>query len=137
MDNNLKKYRIKNFISGAIGFIIGSALWDIFMYEDKFKRIIAGIIFAIIVKIVLDFYYRKKYPDLKEKEEINDKDERLIAIRGRVAYVVYNLMIVIMGIGWLVAEFYKRQDISIVLVVLILISITSTLIGSYFLGRKM
>lgn len=137
MDSKLRKYRTKYFITGVIGFGIGATLWEIFMYEDNFKRIISGIIFSTIVKIVLDAYYHKKHPDLKEKIEISDKDERLIAIRGKVAYVVNCLMVIIMGIGWLVAEYNENDEISIVLVALILTTLTSTLIGNYILGKKM
>lgn len=137
MDNKLRKYRTKDFIAGVIGFLIGAILWDIFMYEDNFKRIISGIVFSIVVKIILDAYYHIKHPDVKEKEKINEKDERIIAIRGKVAYVVNCLMVIIMGIGWLVAEYNENDEISIVLVALILTTLTSTLIGNYILGKKM
>ena len=100
MEDKIRKQKIKAFIMGAVAYLLGTILYDALGYKKSYSREIFGFIFLVIGRSLYDLYQYKKYPKLKEKEKQLEKDERLVFIRDRAAYITNNIVFAALIIIW-------------------------------------
>lgn len=85
---NKNRFLIRIFISGFIGYFIGSIIYNLFNTGNGGldKAILALSVMVVAVIGILNYYYLKvKYPKVIEDIESEASDERGQFIRGRTA----------------------------------------------------
>lgn len=138
MEDKLKKRKIKSFIYGCLGYICGAAIYDLlFSGGNNKSRVIFAILFSIVIRALLDFYEYRKYPKLKEKEEQLEKDERLVMIKYKAAYVTYIIILFILVISWLFTLGEKYYKLNNFITIMVLVAIVVMQLSKYYLNRKM
>ncbi len=136
MEDRLKKRRLKHFIFTVLGYLLGTIINDIFLKGDGASRVIIGVMFAAIVRGLLDLYENKRYPKIIEKEKQLEKDERLITIKNRAAYFMYNIMITILAILWLVFIVKGHDELANFSAILVIIMVFGMEICRYYWSKK-
>lgn len=137
MENKLKKRQIKHFIFALLGYLLGMIVNDLVFNNDGTSRVLIGIMFAAIVRGLLDLYENIKHPKLTEKQKQLEKDERLIVIKNKAAYSMYNIMLFIFVISWIVFIVKEHDVLSYFSSILIIIMVFGMEICKYYWGRKM
>jgi len=136
MEDKLKKQKIKYFIFTVIGYLLGVVIYDLSGNENSSLRAIFGIIFVVIMRALFDLYQYRKHPKLKEKEKQLEKDERLIVIRDRAAYITNNIMLTILVILWLTAIIKRNDELAYYISGSILILVAIMELSKYYLSKK-
>lgn len=138
MEDKLKKQKIKYFFYSLFAYLLGATIYDlIFNYERNGSRVIFAFIFGFVIRALYDLYEHKRYPEMKEKEKQLEKDERLIIIKDKAAYVTYNITIFILAISWIVTIVKQNEELNIFITVLILVMIATMELSKYYLSKKM
>lgn len=137
MEDKLKRQKIKYFLFGVIGYLLGVVIYDVFGNENSSLRVIFGVIFVVIMRALFDLYQYRKHPELKRKEKHLEKDERLIIIRDRAAYITNNIILTILIILWFVAIVRKNDELAYIASCSILTFISIMKLSKYYLSKKM
>ncbi len=112
MENKIKKEYLAYFISGFIGYLVGSVAYTV-LSEDKGQNVaafkfISGILFASLLFIITKVYVSIKHRDFKNRKDQILKDERNILIREKAAYLT--LMILLLTLFVATTLFVIKQN---------------------------
>ena len=113
MENKIKKEYIAYFISGFIGYLLGSVAYTL-LFEDTGQNIVAfkfisGVLFASLLFIITKLYINVKHRDSKKRKKEIIRDERNVLIRGKAAYLTLTLLLLALFIAIIV--FVIKQNI--------------------------
>lgn len=137
MEGKLKNKRTKDFIYGFLGYLIGAVIYNLIGSDNDVLRIFSGIFFAIIVRALLDFYSYRKYPEMKEKEKLLEKDEHLIVIRDRAAYFTVNIIFVVLTVAWIITIIKQNDVLSYFISGLFIAMVLTMEVSKIYLNKKM
>jgi len=137
MEDKIKKQRIKQFVFTIIGYLVGVSLYDILGNESSPFRHIFGVILVVILRSLFDLYQYKKHPKLKEKEKQLEKDERLIFIRDRAAFITNNIVFAILIILWFVFVIRGNDELAYYLSGFIIFIFAIMQLVKYYLNKRM
>lgn len=136
MENKLKWNRLKEFILGFLGMLMGSVIYDLLGYTNSTSRVFFGIVFSIIIRGLFDLYRSFRNPEMIEKEKQLQKDERNIFIKYKAGYISFNMTFFALTILWIVA-ILKGNDLITYLISGVLIYMVAVMeIGRYYLNKK-
>lgn len=137
MEDKLKKRKVKRFIFILISLLLGGIIYALlFDNSNQISRFMFPVFFGFLLNALLDLYEYRKHPKLKEKEKQLEKDERLIMIKYKSAYVTHNIKIFILAIYYIVTIAKQNEKLSIYIIAIMLFMIIVKRVNQYYWNRK-
>ena len=137
MEDKLKKRKVKRFIFILISLLLGGIIYALlFDNSNQISRFMFSVFFGFLLNALLDLYEYRKHPKLKEKEKQLEKDERLIMIKYKSAYVTHNITIFILAIYYIVTIAKQNEKLSIYIIAIMLFMIIVKRVNQYYWNRK-
>ncbi|WP_236912871.1 DUF2178 domain-containing protein [Clostridium sp. Cult1] len=137
MEDKLKKRKVKRFIFILISLLLGGIIYALlFDNSNQISRFMFPVFFGFLLNALLDLYEYRKHPKLKEKEKQLEKDERLIMIKYKSAYVTHNITIFILAIYYIVTIAKQNEKLSIYIIAIMLFMIIVKRVNQYYWNRK-
>jgi len=137
VEDKLKKRKVKRFIFILISLLLGGIIYALlFDNSNQISRFMFPVFFGFLLNALLDLYEYRKHPKLKEKEKQLEKDERLIMIKYKSAYVTHNITIFILAIYYIVTIAKQNEKLSIYIIAIMLFMIIVKRVNQYYWNRK-
>ena len=137
MEDKLKKRKVKRFIFILISLLLGGIIYALlFDNSNQISRFMFPVFFGFLLNALLDLYEYRKHPKLKEKEKQLEKDERLIMIKYKSAYVTHNITIFILAICYIVTIAKQNEKLSTYIIAIMLFMIIVKRVNQYYWNRK-
>lgn len=138
MEDKLQKRKVKRFIFTLFCLILGGIIYSLlFDNRDGISKFIFPVLFGFLMSALLDLYEYRKYPKLKEKEVQLEKDERLIMIKYKAAYVTHKTTIFILAICYIITIAKQSEKLNTYIIGVILFMIIVMKLSKYYWSRKM